>query len=81
MKLCTVSHSRAFPMRRQGGCAGMRRCAEWVTRTHLAEGAAPMSIAGKVAYHAPGGTGLKFVYRDGGGSRRIRELIRRIRAA
>jgi Tfp pilus assembly protein PilZ len=44
-------------------------------------GAAPMSIAGKVAYHAPGGTGLKFVYRDGGGSRRIRELIRRIRAA
>jgi Tfp pilus assembly protein PilZ len=44
-------------------------------------GAAPMSIAGKVAYHAPGGTGLKFVYRDGGGSRRIRELIRRIRAS
>jgi Tfp pilus assembly protein PilZ len=44
-------------------------------------GAAPMSIAGKVAYHSPGGTGLKFVYRDGGGSRRIRELIRRIRAA
>ena len=44
-------------------------------------GAAPMSIAGKVAYHAPGGTGLKFVYRDGGGSRRIRELIRRIRMA
>ncbi len=44
-------------------------------------GAAPMSIAGKVTYHAPGGTGLKFVYRDGGGSRRIRELIRRIRAA
>jgi hypothetical protein len=25
--------------------------------------------------------GLKFLYRDGGGSRRIRELIRRIRAA
>jgi Tfp pilus assembly protein PilZ len=44
-------------------------------------GAAPMSIAGKVAYHTPAGTGLKFVYRDGGGSRRIRELIRRIRAA
>jgi Tfp pilus assembly protein PilZ len=44
-------------------------------------GAAPMSIAGRVAYHAPNGTGLKFVYRDGGGSRRIRELIRRIRAS
>jgi Tfp pilus assembly protein PilZ len=44
-------------------------------------GAAPMPITGRVAYHTPSGTGLKFVYRDGGGSRRIRELIRRIRAA
>jgi Tfp pilus assembly protein PilZ len=44
-------------------------------------GIAPMAIAGRVAYHTPQGTGLKFVYRDGGGSRRIRELIRRIRAA
>jgi hypothetical protein len=45
-------------------------------------GAAPMPITGRVAYHAgKSGTGLKFIYRDGGGSRRIRELIRRIRAA
>jgi Tfp pilus assembly protein PilZ len=44
-------------------------------------GAAPMPITGRVAYHAPNGNGLKFIYRDGGGSRRIRELIRRIRAA
>jgi Tfp pilus assembly protein PilZ len=44
-------------------------------------GAAPMPIAGRVAYHTPQGLGLKFVYRDGGGSRRIRELIRRIRAS
>jgi Tfp pilus assembly protein PilZ len=44
-------------------------------------GAAPMPITGRVAYHAPNGTGLKFIYRDGGGSRRIRELIRRIRMA
>ncbi|HZS36494.1 MAG TPA: PilZ domain-containing protein [Polyangia bacterium] len=44
-------------------------------------GAAPMPITGRVAYHVPAGTGLKFIYRDGGGSRRIRELIRRIRAA
>lgn len=43
--------------------------------------AAPLSITGKVAYHTSTATGLKFVYRDGGGSRRIRELIRRIRAA
>jgi Tfp pilus assembly protein PilZ len=42
-------------------------------------GEAPMSVTGKVAYHTKLGTGLKFVYRDGGGSRRIRELIRRIR--
>src|SRR5262249_2018311 len=38
-------------------------------------GAAPMSISGKVAYQSPVGIGLKFVYRDGGGSRRLRELI------
>jgi Tfp pilus assembly protein PilZ len=44
-------------------------------------GAAPMAITGRVAYHAPNGTGLRFVYRDGGGSRRIRELIRRIRVS
>jgi Tfp pilus assembly protein PilZ len=43
-------------------------------------GAAPMELAGRVAYHARGATGLKWVYRDGGGSRRIRELIRRIRS-
>jgi Tfp pilus assembly protein PilZ len=44
-------------------------------------GAAPMPITGRVAYHTPAGNGLKFIYRDGGGSRRIRELIRRIRLA
>ena len=44
-------------------------------------GAAPMPITGRVAYHTPSATGLKFIYRDGGGSRRIRELIRRIRQA
>jgi Tfp pilus assembly protein PilZ len=44
-------------------------------------GAAPMPITGRVAYHTSSATGLKFIYRDGGGSRRIRELIRRIRSA
>jgi hypothetical protein len=39
----------------------------------------PMAIAGKVAYHAGVESGIKFLYRDGGGSRRLRELIRRIR--
>lgn len=40
----------------------------------------PLAISGKVAYHGPfGGTGLKFVYRDAGGSRRLRELVRRLR--
>ena len=42
----------------------------------------PISISGKATYHAPGGgTGLKFVYRDGGGSRRLRELVRRLRTS
>lgn len=40
----------------------------------------PIAISGKVGYHSNGGgTGVKFVYRDSGGSRRLRELIRRLR--
>ena len=41
----------------------------------------PVTLAGKVAYSLSGqGNGIKFLYRDGGGSRRIRELLRRIQA-
>lgn len=44
--------------------------------------AAPMTIAARVSYHTPtGGSGLKFVYRDGDGSRRLRELVRRLIAS
>ena len=40
----------------------------------------PIAISGKTTYHGTnGGTGLKFIYRDGGGSRRLRELVRRLR--
>lgn len=40
----------------------------------------PIAISGKTTYHGSnGGTGLKFLYRDGGGSRRLRELVRRLR--
>jgi Tfp pilus assembly protein PilZ len=40
----------------------------------------PIAISGKTTYHGDaGGTGLKFIYRDGGGSRRLRELVRRLR--
>ncbi len=40
----------------------------------------PISISGKATYHLPNGaTGLKFLYRDSGGSRRLRELVRRLR--
>jgi len=40
----------------------------------------PLSISGKATYHLPNGqTGLKFIYRDAGGSRRLRELVRRLR--
>jgi Tfp pilus assembly protein PilZ len=42
-------------------------------------GVSPIAIAGKVAYHDGTDAGIKFLYRDGGGSRRLRELIRRIR--
>ena len=41
----------------------------------------PIAISGVVGYHAGQRTGIKFHYRDGGGSRRLRELVRRIRAS
>lgn len=45
-------------------------------------GATPMDISGRVLYHAgTDQTGIKFVFREGGGSRRLRELVRRFRAA
>lgn len=41
--------------------------------------AAPMTLACRVSYHTPsGGTGLRFVSRDGDGARRLRELVRRL---
>jgi hypothetical protein len=44
--------------------------------------AAPIAIAGRVSYHVPtGGSGLRFVTRDGDGDRRLRELVRRLRAS
>jgi hypothetical protein len=44
--------------------------------------AAPIAIACRVSYHTPsGGSGLRFMSRDGDGDRRLRELIRRLRAA
>src|SRR5207247_4395029 len=43
-------------------------------------GIAPMEIAARVAYRGgEGRVGVKFMFRDGGGARRLRELIRRIR--
>ena len=47
----------------------------------LPGGAVPVPLQSKVATRNESGVGLKFVYRDGGGSRRIRELIRRLKAA
>lgn len=42
---------------------------------------APIAISSRVSYQVPsGGTGLRFVSRDGDGSRRLRELVRRLRA-
>ena len=45
-------------------------------------GIAPMEIAATASYLGGADrTGLRFHFRDGGGARRLRELIRRIRAA
>ena len=45
-------------------------------------GAAPIAITCRVSYHVPnGGSGIRFVTRDGDGDRRLRELIRRLRAS
>lgn len=44
--------------------------------------AAPIAISSRVSYQVPtGGTGLRFVSRDGDGSRRLRELVRRLRTS
>ena len=41
-------------------------------------GAQPISIASKVTFRSTTGSGLKFIYRDGGGSQRLREVVRRL---
>ncbi|MCB9556804.1 MAG: PilZ domain-containing protein [Deltaproteobacteria bacterium] len=41
-------------------------------------GTHPITLTTKVTYRTPTGYGLRFVYRDGGGSRRLRELVRRL---
>ncbi len=54
---------------------------EVVLRLDLPGSQAPITLAGKVAYNLDGkGNGIRFIYRDGGGSRRIREMLRRIQA-
>lgn len=55
--------------------------ADVVLEVLLPGGAVPVQLSGRVAYHAESGAGIKFIYRDGGGSRRLREFIRRLRAA
>jgi len=43
--------------------------------------AAPMALSGRVIYHSgTDQTGIKFLYREGGGSRRLRELVRRFKS-
>lgn len=44
-------------------------------------GASPIPIAGKVTHRTEAGVGIKFLYRDGGGSQRLREVIRRLTTA
>lgn len=41
-------------------------------------GVRPVTIAGAITSRTPMGFGLQFIYRDAGGSRRLRELMRRL---
>ena len=41
-------------------------------------GAHPMDIAAKVTHCGAEGAGVRFIYRDGGGSQRLREVVRRL---
>ena len=45
--------------------------------------AAALAIGGRVAYHVPsaGSTGVRFLVRDSDGSRRLRELVRRLKVS
>jgi Tfp pilus assembly protein PilZ len=52
--------------------------AEIVLELTTPGGAGPIPIAGKVTYRTEEGVGIKFLYRDGGGSQRLREVIRRL---
>ncbi len=67
------------------GCLFATRCqpnigADVVVDIVPPGGVAPMSISGRVLYHAgPSQTGIKFMFREGGGSRRLRELVRRFK--
>jgi hypothetical protein len=41
---------------------------------------ASFDLSGRVVYHAGANqTGVRFIYREGGGSRRLRELVRRFK--
>lgn len=44
-------------------------------------GATSLSIAARVTHDGPGGVGVRFLYRDGGGSQRLREVVRRLVSA
>ena len=46
------------------------------------EAVSPLDISCKVLYHVgSAGMGVKFIFRDGGGARRLRELVRRFMVA
>ena len=38
----------------------------------------PIPIAGRVTYRGSAGSGIRFIYRNGGGSQRLREIVRRL---
>lgn len=73
-KLCEISIGGALLITNESLRIGDEVVLEFTTPG----GAFPISIAGKVTYRNNVGVGLRFFYRDGGGSQRLREVVRRL---
>jgi len=77
-ELCEISVSGALVSCDQQAPIGT----EVVLRVVPPGALAPMDISGRVLYHAGDKQmGIKFMFREGGGSRRLRELVRRFKAS
>lgn len=58
--------------------APVEKDAEIVLELPLPGAANPQEIAARVTHDGPNGVGIRFLYRDGGGTQRLREVVRRL---